>query len=66
MYNWQRDETDLAMVHAVSIGSVCCANPRYVPFVTHHLPKSILFFVIPAYILLSVGSYRSFKALGSK
>jgi len=34
--------------------------------VTHGLPKSILLFVIPAYIVMAVSFYRTFKALKPK
>jgi hypothetical protein len=34
--------------------------------VTHGLPKSILLFVIPAYVVLAIGSYKRFKALKPK
>jgi hypothetical protein len=38
----------------------------YRHFVTQGLPKSVLFVVIPAYILLALGSYKTFKVLKRK
>jgi hypothetical protein len=38
----------------------------YHQVVIHGLPKKILLFVIPGYIVLSLGSYSAFKSLKSK
>jgi hypothetical protein len=42
-----------------------------IPVMYHHivmdgLPKRILFFLVPAYLVLSVGCYKTFKSLKPK
>ena len=55
------------MVHALSSNSVHCPySVVYHHIVTAGLPKSILFFAIPAYLVLSTVFYKTFKSLKPK
>jgi hypothetical protein len=38
----------------------------YHHLVTHGLPRSMLLFVIPAYVVMAISCYKTFKALKPK
>jgi hypothetical protein len=50
----------------LAIAFIVLIPVMYHHVVTHGLPKSILFFVIPAYLMMSVSSYKTFKSLKPK
>jgi len=50
----------------LAVAFVILIPVMYHHVVTHGLPKSILLFVIPAYVVMAIGFYKTFKALKPK
>jgi hypothetical protein len=47
----------------LAVAFVILIPVMYHHMVTHGLPKSILLFVIPAYVVMAIGFYKRFKAI---
>jgi hypothetical protein len=50
----------------LAIAFIVLIPVMYHQVVTSGLPKGVLFFVIPAYVVLAVGAYKTFKSLKPK
>ena len=59
-HHWRRYMLYLAVAFVILIPVM------YHHVLTHSLPKSILLFVIPAYVVMAISFYKTFKALKPK
>jgi hypothetical protein len=50
----------------LAVAFVILIPVMYHHVVTHGLPKSIFLFVIPAYVVMAISFYKTFKALKPK
>jgi hypothetical protein len=50
----------------LAVAFVILIPVMYHHVLTHSLPKSILLFVIPAYVVMAISFYKTFKALKPK